>query len=71
MRKLTDEEIDWYIKNEKDIFNHCCFVVPGKGNALIEKIDGDYYNALGIPINKLINELYNLGYKLNDLPMKN
>lgn len=31
--------------------------IQGKGALLVEKIDGDYYNVVGLPISRLVREL--------------
>lgn len=64
--KLTEEEIDWYIDNEEYIFERCGYSIAGKSAIYIPKINGDYYNILGMPINKVYKELKALGYKLSD-----
>lgn len=62
--ELTDEEIDWYIDNEQYIFERCGYA--DKSAVYIPKINGDYYNILGMPINRVYKELNKLGYKLSD-----
>lgn len=64
--ELTDEEIDWYIDNEQYIFERCGYSIAGKSAIYIPKINGDYYNILGMPINRVYKELNKLGYKLSD-----
>ena len=64
--ELTEEEIDWYIENEQYIFERCGYSIAGKSAIYIPKINGDYYNILGMPINRVYKELNRLGYKLSD-----
>lgn len=64
--KLSEEEIDWYIDNEEYIFERCGYSIAGKSAIYIPKINGDYYNILGMPISKVYKELKTLGYKLSD-----
>lgn len=63
---LTDEEIEWYIENEQYIFERCGYSIAGKSAIYIPKINGDYYNILGMPISRVYKELNKLGYKLSD-----
>lgn len=63
---LSDEEIDWYIENEQYIFERSGYSIAGKSAIYIPKINGDYYNVLGMPINRVYKELNKLGYKLSD-----
>lgn len=64
--ELSDEEIDWYIENEQYIFERCGYSIAGKSAIYIPKINGDYYNILGMPISRVYKELNKLGYKLSD-----
>ena len=64
--ELTEEEIDWYIENEQYIFERCGYSIAGKSAIYIPKINGDYYNILGMPISRVYKELNKLGYKLSD-----
>lgn len=64
--ELDDEEISWYVENEKYILERCGYSIAGKSAIFISKIDGDYYNILGIPISRVYKELKKLGYKISD-----
>lgn len=64
--QLDDEEINWYIDNEQYILERCGYSIAGKSSIYIPKINGDYYNILGMPISRVYKELRKLGYKLTD-----
>lgn len=64
--ELSDEEIEWYIENEEYIFERCGYSIAGKSSIYIPKINGDYYNILGMPISRVYKELRKLGYQLTD-----
>lgn len=64
--ELDDEEISWYVENEKYILERCGYSIAGKSAIFISKIDGDYYNILGMPISRVYKELKKLGYKISD-----
>ena len=64
--ELTDEEIEWYIDNEQYIFERCGYSIAGKSAIYIPKINGDYYNILGMPISRVYKELNKLGYMISD-----
>lgn len=64
--ELSDEEIEWYIENEQYIFERCGYSIAGKSAIYIPKINGDYYNILGMPLSRVYKELNKLGYKLSD-----
>lgn len=63
---MSDEEMDWYIENEQFIFERCGYSIAGKSAIYIPKINGDYYNILGMPISRVYKELHRLGYNLSD-----
>ena len=64
--EMSNEEIDWYIENEQYIFERCGYSIAGKSAIYIPKINGDYYNILGMPISRVYKELRKLGYRLSD-----
>ena len=64
--EMSDEEMDWYIENEEFIFERCGYSIAGKSAIYIPKINGDYYNILGMPISRVYKELHKLGYNLDD-----
>ena len=63
---LSSDEIEWYIENEQYIFERCGYSIAGKSAIYIPRINGDYYNILGMPISRVYNELRKLGYRLTD-----
>ncbi|MBR3661088.1 MAG: septum formation protein Maf [Bacilli bacterium] len=64
--EMSDEEMNWYIENEQFIFERCGYSIAGKSAIYIPKINGDYYNILGMPISRVYKELHKLGYNLSD-----
>lgn len=67
---ISDDEINWYVNNESDLFNRAGYVVLGKGILFIESIDGDYTNIYGLPMHEVCNKLKELGYSMNDFNLK-
>lgn len=64
---IDDEEIKWYIDNDARILERAGYSISdGPAISFAKKIDGDYYNILGMPISKLCKYLKKLGYKLSD-----
>ena len=54
---MTDEEIENYI-NIADIYDKAgAYAIQGDAALYIKKINGDYYNVMGLPIAKLFNKL--------------
>ena len=42
------------------------YSLEGTISLFVEKIDGDFYNVLGLPLGMLYTKLNELGYKLKD-----
>ncbi len=57
MRNLNDSEIDNYLSTGEWKGVAGSYRIEGKGVALIEKIEGDYFSVIGLPIFKLLTML--------------
>lgn len=56
-RELSDDEIEQYISTEEPYDKAGGYAVQGKGALLIDKINGDYFNVVGLPVSRLNREL--------------
>lgn len=54
---LTKEEIEAYIKTGEPFDKAGAYGIQGKGSLLVEKIDGDYFNVVGLPVSSLSRAL--------------
>jgi len=52
-RKLSDDEIWHYIKTGEPFDKAGGYGIQEKGGIFVEKIDGDYFNVMGLPLCKL------------------
>jgi septum formation protein len=50
IKNLTDEEISNYVKSGEPIDKVGAFAIQGLGAVLVEKIEGDYFNVMGLPL---------------------
>ncbi|MPQ42499.1 Maf-like protein [Clostridium tarantellae] len=55
--KLTNEQIQKYIKSEEPFDKAGAYGIQGLGGVFVEGISGCYYNVMGLPINRLNNIL--------------
>lgn len=51
--KLSESEIESYIKTREPMDKAGSYGIQGYGGVFVEKIDGCYYNVVGLPLNKL------------------
>ena len=63
-KKLTPKEIDDYLSNE-DVLNKAgAYTIQGLGKNFIEKIDGDYNNVCGLPLDNVILAIADFGINI-------
>ena len=66
IKNITDEEIRWYVENEKHLLNISGYAMLGKASLFLDKVDGDYNTLFGISPSKIYDKLKYLGYTVND-----
>ena len=64
---IDDEDIDYYIDNEKDAMYASGFIVETICSNFIKEIKGSYYNILGVPVEKIYEILKDWNIKLKDI----
>ena len=55
MKQLTEQMIYRYINTGEVWGKAGAYAIQGKGAAIVEWIEGDYYNVVGLPISKVID----------------
>ena len=63
-RPLADAEILNYIKTGEPMDKAGAYGIQGLGSLLVERIDGDFYNVMGLPLCRLHKMLCKLGVNL-------
>lgn len=61
LKKLSDSEITNYIKSGEPLDKAGAYAIQGLGALFIKKIEGDFLNAVGLPIQDLAQDLKKFG----------
>lgn len=67
LRDIESADIDYYMENEPNIMYVSGFVIETIISNFIDKIEGSYYNILGVPVETIYKYINNMGYNLKDL----
>lgn len=63
-RPMTEAEIDWYVNTGEPMDKAGAYGIQKLGSVFIEKIDGDFFNVMGLPMCRLFLMLRELGYDM-------
>ncbi len=55
--KLDDRDIELYIESKEPFDKAGAYGIQGLGAMLVERIDGDFFNVVGLPVSRLAEEL--------------
>lgn len=61
LRKADKKEIENYVKTGEPLQVAGGYAIQGRAGALIDKIEGDYWNIVGLPLSALVVELKKFG----------
>ena len=65
-RPVTERELRAYIRGGEPMDKAGAYGVQGQGALLVERIDGDFFNVMGLPVLLLSRMLAEFGVKLLD-----
>jgi septum formation protein len=54
-RPLDDALVDWYVASGEWRGRAGAYAIQGRGAALVQRIDGDYLNVVGLPVATLLD----------------
>ena len=55
--RLTPDDIDEYIQTGEPMDKAGAYGIQGKGSLLVKRINGDYFNVVGMPVAELKQKL--------------
>ncbi len=61
MRHFTATTIEWYITTGEPVDKAGAYAVQGLGGALVERVEGSYTNAVGLPLDETLALLRRFG----------
>jgi septum formation protein len=61
MKRITKSEIEAYMKTGESLDKAGAYAIQGLGAVLVEKIEGDYFNVMGLPLCALAEVLKEFG----------
>ena len=61
---MSENEIDWYVSTGEPLDKAGAYGVQGPGGIFVEKIDGNYFNVIGMPLPLLYQMLLDAGILL-------
>ncbi len=60
-KKMTMREIESYVKSGEPLDKAGAYAIQGLGAVIVKKIEGDYFNVMGLPLNALMESLKRFG----------
>ena len=64
MKQLTKSEIEAYVRTGEPLDKAGAYAIQGLGAILVEKIEGDYFNIMGLPLCALSEVLKEFGVNI-------
>jgi septum formation protein len=61
IKDLTSEEVDTYVRSKEPLDKAGAYAIQGLGSVIVEKIEGDYFNVIGLPLSVLAEGLKEFG----------
>jgi septum formation protein len=53
-RELAERDVGWYLATGEWRERAGAYAIQGRGAALVERIEGDYPNVVGLPLQSLL-----------------
>ncbi len=70
-KKISEEELGWYIQTAEPYDKAGSYAVQGAGAFFIREIRGSYTNVIGLPLSEVVGELRRIGaFQFEDLKVE-
>ncbi len=63
-KELTEKEIDAYVKTKEPMGKAGAYAIQGLGSIIVKRIEGDYFNVIGLPLCPLAECLKEFGIRI-------
>ena len=64
LKKLSPDEIDAYVRTKEPLDKAGGYAIQGLGAVIVERIEGDYFNVIGLPLSALAESLKEFGVQV-------
>ena len=64
-RPITDQELSSYLATEEPYDKAGSYAIQGQAGRYIPRIEGCYFNVVGLPLSRVLTELQSLGWSEN------
>jgi septum formation protein len=61
-RPIVDEELSAYLVTEESFDKAGAYAIQGRAGRFIPRIEGCYFNVVGLPLSRVLTELESLGW---------
>lgn len=68
-RELSDIEIERYIATGEPMDKAGAYGIQGYGATIVERVDGDYFAVMGLPVNRMVKLMRGLGLRYDFGPL--
>ncbi|MCK4836928.1 MAG: septum formation protein Maf [Candidatus Aminicenantes bacterium] len=66
--EITDQEIDYYLDNETYSDKAGAYAIQGKASVFVKRIEGCYFNVMGLPLHLFMQMLKKIDIHLYSFP---